>query len=317
MSGKELQRFKKLKAIDLAPWATSFWLVKRKPAQPPFEYKVLRVNIEKRLEKRFKGYVKAQLQDREFHLDAYDFNNADPDEVLLTLDAEVTDFSKVEASIDAGFGNAHAKAYSDLLNAWAYVVLFESGSQRLFAWRKINTLNNPKKAISRQALFFDNQRLVDVEDKQVFMIDPRFDFFVYGGTTFIVSKAAFETSMNFREGMKAKSKELLDEFAAMSFLSDVALIRTYVGENQRHLRKMAAIKNAGYYSDPAYVTRLMHVCKAESWNLKIEDGKIVVEEETMELLLKLLNNDRLRSPINDEVFDSSAKKAVSKPGASA
>ena len=121
------------------------------------------------------------------------------------------------------------------------------------------------------------------------MIDPRFDFFVYGGTTFIVSKAAFETSMNFREGMKAKSKELLDEFAAMSFLSDVALIRTYVGENQRHLRKMAAIKNAGYYSDPAYVTRLMHVCKAESWNLKIEDGKIVVEEETMELLLKLLN----------------------------
>ena len=28
----------------------------------------------------------------------------------------------------------------------------------------------------------------------------------------------------------------------------------------------------------------------------------------MELLLKLLNNDRLRSPINDEVFDSSAKE---------
>ena len=46
-------------------------------------------------------------------------------------------------------------------------------------------------------------------------------------------------------------------------------------------------------------------------------GKIVVEEETMDLLLKLLNNDRLRSPINDEVFDSSAKKAVSQQGASA
>lgn len=35
MSGKEAQRLKKLKAIDLAPWATSFWVVHRKPAQPP------------------------------------------------------------------------------------------------------------------------------------------------------------------------------------------------------------------------------------------------------------------------------------------
>lgn len=31
----------------------------------------------------------------------------------------------------------------------------------------------------------------------------------------------------------------------------------------------------------------------------------------MDLLLKRLNNDRLRSPVNDEVFDSSAKTAVS------
>ena len=231
MSGKEAQRLKKLKAVDLAPWATSFWLVKRQSTQPSFTYTVLRVNIEKRLERRFKGYVKTQLQDRDVRLDAYDFNNADPDEALLTLDAATTDFVKVEAAIDAGFDNAHAKAYSDLLNSWAYVVLFESEGELLFAWRKINTLNNPKKAIVRQALFFENQRLVDLEDKQVFMIDPRFDFFVFGGTTFIASKAAFEISMNFREGMKAKGKELLDTFSAMAFLSDVEAIRKYVGEN--------------------------------------------------------------------------------------
>lgn len=322
MSTKEAQRLKKLKAIELGSWATSFWLVRRQEAKPrtseaPFAYAVLRVNIEKRLANRFKGYVKAQLQDRDFHLDAYDFNNADPDELLLTLDAAVTDFAKVETAIDVGFDNAHAKSYSDLLNAWAYVVLFESDGQRLFAWRKINTLNNPKKAVSRQALFFDNQRLVDVEDKQVFMIDPRFDFFVYAGTTFIANKAAFETSMNYREGMKAKGKELLDAFSSMAFLSDVEPIRNYVGENQHHLRKLAAIKHAGYYSQPKYIERLMRVCRDEGWALKIEGGKIVVEEGSVDLLLTLLNNDRLRSPINDEVFDSSAKKAVAKPGASA
>ena len=120
--------------------------------------------------------------------------------------------------------------------------MFESNGQRLFALRKINTLNNPKKAITRQALFFENHKLIDVEDKQVFMIDPRFDFFVFDGTTFIVSKAAFETAMNFREGVKEKAKGLLDEFSSMHFLSDVAPIRAYVGENLRHLKKLASIE---------------------------------------------------------------------------
>ena len=275
---------------------------------------MLRVDIEAKLAKRFRGYVKAQVQDRTFHLDAYDFSNADPEDVLLTLDADATDFHKIEAAIDSGFDNPRAKEYADLLNALAYVVVFESNGQRLFALRKINTLNNPKKAITRQALFFENHKLIDVEDKQVFMIDPRFDFFVFDGTTFIVSKAAFETAMNFREGMKDKGKELLDAFKTMDFLSDVEPIRAYVGDNLRHLRKLAAIKSAGYYSKPDYMAKLVKVVKAEKWDLKIEAGKIIVEEETMELLLKLLNNDRLRSPINDEVFDSSAKKAVTAAG---
>lgn len=314
MGTKEASRLKKLKALDLSKWTASFWLVKRKFAQDGLSYSVLRVDIEPKLAKRFRGYVKAQVQDRAFHLDAYDFSNADPEDVLLTLDADTTDFHKIEVAIDAGFDNPRAKAYADLLNALAYVVVFESNGQRLFALRKINTLNNPKKAITRQALFFENHKLIDVEDKQVFMIDPRFDFFVFDGTTFIVSKAAFETAMNFREGMKDKGKELLDAFQTMNFLSDVEPIRAYVGENLRHLRKLAAIKSAGYYSKPDYMAKLVKVVKAEKWNLKIEGGKIIVEEATMELLLKLLNNDRLRSPIDDQVFDSSAKTAVASAG---
>jgi Domain of unknown function (DUF4868) len=314
MSTKEASRLKKLKGLDLSKWAASFWLVKRKPAPDGFAYSVLRVDIEAKLAKRFKGYIKAQVQDRTFHLDAYDFSNADPEDVLLTLDADATDFHKIEAAIDTGFDSPRAKEYADLLNALAYVVVFESGGQRLFALRKINTLNNPKKAVTRQALFFENRKLIDVDDKQVFMIDPRFDFFVFDGTTFIASKAAFETAMNFREGIKSKGEELLDAFKSMDFLSDVEPIRSYVGDNLRHLRKLAAIKSAGYYSKPDYMAKLVEVVKTEKWNLKIEGGKIVVEEETMELLLKLLNNDRLRSPINDEVFDSSAKKVVTTAG---
>jgi len=74
---------------------------------------------------------------------------------------------------------------------------------------------------------------------------------------------------------------------------------------------MASILKAGYYKQSGYIQRMIEVSKEEGWELTVKDGKIVVEDETIELLLKLLNNDHLRSPINNEVFDAAAKARVS------
>ncbi|EQD37229.1 hypothetical protein B1A_17731, partial [mine drainage metagenome] len=74
-----------------------------------------------------------------------------------------------------------------------------------------------------------------------------------------------------------------------------------------------SILKAGYYQNPDYIQRMIAVSKEEGWELKVEAGQVVVEEETIELLLKLLNNDRLRSPINNETFDAAAKAPVKKP----
>jgi hypothetical protein len=310
MTTSHAKHLKTLKTLNLAHWIATFWLVKRKTIRHEANYSVLRVDIDSKLRKRFNGYLKKQLQTQDFHLESYEFSNADTDDVLLTLDADATDFPKVEKAIDQGFDNPVAKEYQELLNSWAYVVQFENGKDRLYAWRKINAMTNPKKVKSKKATFFQNHQLVDVEEDHVFLIDPRFDFFVFEGVTFITNKREFESSMNFREGMKAHGNELLDEFKVMDFLSDVVPIKEYVGDNLHHLRKLASIKKAGYYKQPDYLGRLMNVSKEEGWGLKIVEGKIVVEIETMELLLKLLNNDRLRSPINDELFDSAAKKSV-------
>ena len=48
----------------------------------------------------------------------------------------------------------------------------------------------------------------------------------------------------------------------------------------------------------------------ENWGLKIEDDQIVVSGENVDLVLTLLNNDRLKSPINEEVFDVEVKHKV-------
>lgn len=317
MSNKATKQLKTIKALDFGQWSASFWLVKRKTAQREANYSVLRVDIDAKLQKRFKKYVQQQLQGKDFHVTEYDFNNADGDDTLFTIAAEATDFPKVEAEINAGFDNQRAQEYDELLNSWAYVVLFESGNDRLYAWRKINAMTQPKKVVTQKVMFFQNHKLVDVEDQQVFLIDPRFDFFVHEELVFIANKREFESSMNFREGMKINGAEVLAEFSDLKFISNVNIISSFVGDNLHHLRKLASIRKSGYYKQPDYLKKMMEVSAEEGWELKIVDGKIVAEEATVELLLKLLNNDRLRSPINNELFDSAAKAPVGKRAAAA
>ncbi|EFH4382045.1 DUF4868 domain-containing protein [Escherichia coli] len=310
ITNKFKKQLKEIKEIDFSEWSVSFWLVKRKIAQKKANYDVLRVRTDKKLQKRFLGYLKKQLQNKDFHLALYDFNNADGDDTLFTLDTNVTDFVKVAVKIENGFNSPFAQSYDELLNSWAYISVFEKDDKKLYAWRKINSDTQPKKVRSKNAVFFQNHKLVDIEDKEVFLIDPVYDFFVYDGTTFIANKKQFESSMNFREGMKANSEEVLTDFIALNIFDNVDIIREFVGINLHHLRKLSSIKKSGYYKQSDYIQKLIRVNKKEKWDLKILDNKIIVEKETVELLLKLLNNDRLRSPINDEFFDSAAKAPV-------
>jgi len=311
---KPKKKLESIRSIDFNKWFVTFWLVKRKMIQKDAKYFVLRVNINAKLERRFRGYLKNQLQNKEFHVAAYEFNNADGDDTLFAIEAGATNFVKIEAEIDKSFDNPYAKYYKELLNSWAYVVLFEKDDKQLYAWRQINADTQPKKVESKDAIFFHNHKLVDLDEKEIFMIYPRYDFFVYEGTIFIANKRHFESSMNFREGMKANAAEVLDDFDKLNIFNDVTIIQEFVGTNLHHLRKLSSIRKSGYYKQPDYMKELTRINAEESWGLKVVDGKIVVEKETVELLLKLLNNDRLQSRINNEWFDSGVKSPVARPG---
>lgn len=317
MSTKTKKQLKEIRAEDFGGWSASFWLIKKHQAAKESAYSALRVDMDSKLQNRFRRYLKQQLQGKDFHLAEYDYSNADGDDALFTIDADTTDFSKVATEIAKGFGNKRVGSHEELLKSWAYVILFEKESRKLFAWKKISADTQPKKVASKDLAFFLNKKLVDLDDKEVFMIYPRYDFFVYAGTTFIANKKQFESSMNFREGMKAKAAEVIQDFANSGNFENTDRITKYVGENLHHLRKMASILKAGYYKQPEYIKKMISISEDEGWALKVEDGRVIVEDETIELLLKLLNNDRLRSPINNETFDAAAKARVNGSKASA
>jgi len=105
MNTKTRSQLKEIKSEDFGGWSTSFWLIKKHQVSKETAYSAFRVDMDKKLQNRFKRYLKQQLQGKDFHLAEYDYNNADGDDALFTIDAETTDFSMVAAEIAKGFGN--------------------------------------------------------------------------------------------------------------------------------------------------------------------------------------------------------------------
>jgi len=310
MTTKLVKNLKQLRETNIKDWTTTLWLVKRKLTAGNAAYSVMRVDTEKKLQTKLKKILSDRFQNKEYQIEEYSFLNADQDNRLFTIEASETDFNLIQAEIKNGLANDKAKTYSDLLNSWAYVVEIKNKNSSVFGLRKINSMTQPKKVKAVSSFIFENQILKDLEEEQVFTIDTNIDFFVYDGTVFITNKREFESALNFRKGMEDNRDNVLDEFLSLGLFNNVEPIRKIVGSNLHYLRKISAVQKSAYYKDKTFLKNLIEVNIEAKWGLVIEDNKLIVTEENVDLVLTLLNNSRLKSQINQEVFDASVKKKV-------
>jgi len=308
---KEKKVFDELKKFDLSKWELTLYLVKHRIEKSDAIYSVLRVNADDKLKRRLRSIVKGKVDQKGYTIEPYEFTSVDQDEQLLTMTASETDFAKIQTEIMKGTKVPTATKFSDLLNSWAYVVHLQHEGKELYALRKVSTLSKATKVNGLTSMLFQNNMLVDLDDKQIFSIDSKIDLFVYTDVTFITSKKDFESALNFRKGMETSRDTVLTDFTASKFFTDVTPFKEVIASNMRLLRKVAMIRNSGYYKDPAYMKNLIKRNQIEKWGLII-DGKgcIQVTIDNVELILTLLNNSRLKSLINAEVFDASVKTKV-------
>src|SRR6266496_1262567 len=102
----------------------------------------------------------------------------------------------------------------------------------------------------------------------------------------------------------------LNEFKKFRIITDVELMRTKIGTRLSYLRKISMIKKNGYYKQKTFLNGVKKVSKEMGWDVRYDGDRIVVTEQNLDLILTLLNNDRLASLINQEIFDVEVKKPV-------
>jgi len=150
---------KEVKNADFSHSATTLWLVKRRLISGEAVYRVLRVDVERKLQTKLRKLVTEKAQSKEYRIEPYSFLTADQDDQIFTIDVAETDFSKIEAEIENGLANDKAENYEDLLNSWAYVIQVKHKASSLYGFRKISNLNQTKKVISYVSFLFQNHLL--------------------------------------------------------------------------------------------------------------------------------------------------------------
>ncbi|GAO35007.1 hypothetical protein SCT_0387 [Sulfuricella sp. T08] len=297
-----------IKSLNWNLASVSFYVVKRQLVHRKATYDVLQVNADDELRKKLRGITSGKIQQSNAALE-YDFNTADLDDNLLGIATSETDFQSIINTITAEEEPELADSIEKLIDSWLYIARLDlAGKPPLYAARRISEGWTTKKVSQLISMIFQNNMLVDIEQKEIFRIDGKIDFFSYDDTTFIADKKNFETALNFREGMERNRDEIVEELHALDLFDNASEISTLVGNNIRRLRRLSQVKKAGYYKDANFLANLKKVNDEENWGIKYSaDGKLLVTEEDIETVLRVLNNDRLTSKINSENFDVDVK----------
>jgi len=299
---------KKIKTLNWNQASVSLYLVKRELVHRKASYDVLQINVDTKLQKKLRGITSGRIQQSNAAVE-YDFNTSDLDDNLLGIATSETDFQSIIDDIAADEEPDFADSIEQLIDSWLYIAhLALPGEPPLYAARRVSEGWTTKKVSQLISMIFRDNMLVDIEQKEIFRIDGKVDFFSYDGTTFIADKKNFETALNFREGMERNRDEIAQEFHTLNLFDNASEVSALVGDNMRRLRRLSQVKKAGYYKDVNFLANLKRVNDEEGWGIKYSaDGKLLVTEDDIETVLRVLNNDRLTSKINSENFDVDVK----------
>lgn len=301
----------KLKSLPLDAFTANLWIVKRTLKNGEAGYSVASVKTDSKLQKKLASIVDSAVQSAN-HVEDYDFLTADQDsDTALGIAVEETDFHDIAVSINAGSDAEQVENAEELFDSWAYVIDLHDGQDRVMGLRKINEGWKLKQKERIFSALFQNHMLLDYEEAQVFKLDKHVDCLAYNESLFILDKRKFESALNFRQGMEKNRDALFTELRGMDLISGIDLICSAVGNRLGLLRRVSMIKKNGYYQQVEFVQRIREVCTTKGWAVRFDGNKMVATEENVDLILRLLNNDRLGSLLNDEIFDVSAKKKVS------
>jgi hypothetical protein len=305
-------KFRNLKRLNIQNTEVSLAIVKEYKRNRVSQYEVNYVQINSRLETRLRNIIIRKIEAANtFETYTYDCPEPEEDEVRA-INSNETDFFRILEQLQALNPEEDIiENIDELVKAKAYLIILrnDEGIQTV-GFKTLPENWKMKRDRGLIPLLYRENRFEDLEEENVFSISSYVDLIYFDEALFILSRKNFESGLNFRDGMIARANELYQEVQEANLFVNMEILTNRVGNNQRYLRKIATIKNLGYYQDANYLLRLRAISEQRNWGIQFQDGQIVITEEHLDAILTLLQNKRLHSELTDETFDVDSAKRL-------
>ncbi len=282
----------------------SLYVVKRHLVDRQARYTIHHVNADDTLRVKLRDIVAGKIEASD-RVREYDYITSDLDDDVLALETSETDLHGIIETLSSTRPIDAITELNQLIGTWFYIIRLDlPDTPPLFAVRKVPGSWSTKKISTLVSMIFQDNMLVDLDQQDIFRIDGFVDFYAYDGVIFVLNKKTFESALNFRASMEHNRDTIVTELQTLAIFEDTDSLRTLVGNNVRRLRKLSQVQKVGYYRDLVYMQNLKQVSNNNNWGLQFDgDEKLVISEDNIDLVLRLLTNSRLKSEINAEYFD--------------
>lgn len=305
-------KFRSLKKINLHNSYISLAIIKEYKRNRISHYVLKYVQIDERLENRLRNIVLRKI-DNANSFEKYSLDCPEPEEEQVrVIKFEETDFLQIMEKLnELNPEEDIIESVDELVKAKSYlIILRDDNGIKVVGFKTIPENWKMKKDKGLIPLLFRENRFEDLENETVFSVSSTLDFIYYDEMLFILSKKLFENGLNFRKGMIAKAEEFYKEVKEAKLFVNLDLLTNRVSNNQRYLRKIATIKNLGYYHDKNFLHKFKEISDFKNWGINFQNGKIVIAEETLDPILTILQNKRLHSELSEEDFDVESAKRL-------
>ncbi|MBL4761554.1 MAG: DUF4868 domain-containing protein [Gammaproteobacteria bacterium] len=316
----KIQILNQIKGFDFNVMATRLWVVKKRSQAGQNTYRTLSADIDG-LDADFRATLRRFFCGEENIAEAINqieqysvlTNDTDEDRALIHS-LEATDFAEIISKVQEGADNPAITNISEFNNAWALIIQFTYEQRNLYAFSKIKGGWNLKTSRSAKNWVFREGHFEKVQSDKIFTFRNTIDFVAFENDVFIRDKANYELGLNIREGLEAKRDELVEALEGNGIIASVDDLKVAIGTNKTLLRRLVAAEETRYFEDEQFIEDMKAVITEHEFHLPADDdGKFIIDQNNIDLFLKLINDKRFLSLIKKQMVDADAVQIVAAP----
>lgn len=197
-------------------------------------------------------------------------------------------------------------------NLLGFIFKFNFNSTNLFVYQQAYSGTRIK---NKNVLHIINQGIdkYDVFEKELLRIDKRAEILIFNNVLYIKNINVLQEKFGFHQYVRNEAQKVIEIIDSLSMVTNIEKIKDCESEEKlTNAKKLMKIKNSPVLEVPRAIllSRLQKIDKYKDMFV-IENNKICTHtKKDVRNLLKMLNDDYLKSELTETEYDSSTKKIL-------